>query len=91
MSLKCNNVMIEEMRDLVFSGSQKEKKRARERPKIRDPIREIQLCLFAHFLKIKFSKNKDESSIGAVNVCNRCIVQIELLKIVFMIDRSRLC
>ena len=31
---------------------------------------------------IKF--NEDESSIGAVNVCNTCIVQIELLKIVLI-------
>ena len=30
-------------------------------------------------------KNKDESSIGAVNVFYRCIIQIELL-----MDRSRL-
>ena len=31
---------------------------------------------------LKIGINKYESSIGAVNVCNECIVQIELLKIV---------
>ena len=39
-------------------------------------------------------RNKDESSIGAVNVGKTCIVQIELLKIELYIDwakRSRLC
>ena len=30
----------------------------------------------------KQNKNKDESSIGAVNVCNRYIVHIEMVKIV---------
>ena len=31
--------------------------------------------------QIEADLNMDELSIGAVNVCNRCIVQIELLKI----------
>ena len=31
--------------------------------------------------RLTLYKNKDESSIGAVNVCNRFIVQVELLKI----------
>ena len=34
--------------------------------------------------QFKVLSNKDESSIGAVNVCNRCIVQIEILKIVLL-------